>query len=273
MLDINHLKSSSNVHNRERCPFCNSTATTIHWKQTNFRRCSSCELLFKNIMKTEVEVSELYKKGWLDPSVHKNMTGGTDFGLARDYVKKLAISLGLKNFSGLKILDFGAGRGDVMNALAELGADVWGVDLFGYDYLRSKGLRVFRTIEEIPENILFDGIITIDVIEHLFEPWKIIRRLFGLLNHNGWVCLTTPNAQGLNVKISRFRWRELSNTGHFVFFTPKSLQSIFAYIGCVRYQRLRWFVRYSNNPLLNIGHFLLQLFRSDGELRYLAWKR
>ena len=264
------LSPASN--DRKCCPFCSSMTIALHWKKVNVWRCSSCGLLFRNLLQPQHEVSELYKNSWLNPGMFKNMTGGTDLRLARIYAQNLASSLGLRNFVGLKILDFGAGRGDMLTALSELGADVYGIEPFGYDYLKNGDFKLFHTPEEVPEGFLFDGVLMIDIIEHLMTPWDTIMKLYRLLSENGWFYIATPNANSLNAKLFRSHWRELRNVGHIIFFTPDSLELILAHLGDVCYKRLRWFVQYNNDTLRNAIHFLLQLFQLDGELRYLIRK-
>jgi len=166
-------------------------------------------------------------------------------------------------------LDFGTGRGDMLAVLSELGADVYGVEPFGYEYLEDKGFKVFREIEDIPKGFLFDGIIANDVIEHIFCPWDVMDKLYGLLNVSGWLYIATPNTGGLNAVFSRARWREFYNRGHIRFFNSSCLKSVFFKFSITKYKRLRWFIRYNNNPLEILVHYFLQFFRLDGVIRYI----
>src|SRR5205823_4085133 len=145
---------------------------------------------------SEKDLAKIYQKSWLDPYEYRSETGGTDLDLARTYVRRLANSLGFKDFSGLKILDFGAGRGAMLTALKELGADVCAIEPFGYQFLENKGFITFRTLDEIPVGIIFDGIVAIDVIEHLYAPWNELRRFLEILKDSGWVYISTVNAGG-----------------------------------------------------------------------------
>lgn len=262
--------SSSIVQGSGQCPSCGHGKISVYSRALPVWRCLSCGLLFKDISLSES--IKIYKNAWSDLRNHKDETGATTPELARIYSKKLIKSLGLRDLAGLKILDFGAGRGDMLIALSELGADVYGVELFGYEYLKSKNLTIFRQIEEIPKGLLFDGIIANDVIEHLFYPWDAIKQLYGLLNSNGWLYIATPNAKSFNAKVFRSRWREFYNSGHIRFFNSSCIELIFTKLGIVRYKRLNWFVKYRSNPLAILTHFVLQLFQLDGVLRYILRK-
>lgn len=255
-----------------RCPFCSSTTIAVHWKTANIWRCSSCNLLFRNPLKLQQEIFELYKNSWLNPGMFKNMTGGTNLRLARIYAQNLASSLGLRNFVGLKILDFGAGRGDMLTVLSELGADVYGIEPFGYDYLKNRDFKLFHTLEEVPEGFLFDGVLMIDVIEHLMTPWDTIMKLYRLLSDNGWFYIATPNANSLNARLFMSHWMELRNPSHIYFFTSSSIEGMIFYFHSFQYKRLRWLIEYKNNFLQNLPRFLLGFFKLDGELSYLLHK-
>ena len=257
--------------NLEQCPFCDG-AINQHWRTVDVWKCSQCGLLFRNPMPYQDELAKLYEKGWSQAYQHRSETGGTDLYLARVYARKLAGLLHRKNFSGLKILDFGAGRGAMLTALAELGADVCGVEPFGYQFLKERGFTTFRTLDEVPKGLTFDGITMIEVIEHLPAPWNEIRRFSEILKDSQWTYIATPNACGLNARVSRSSWREVLKPGHLIFFTPRSLETILTNCGMARYRRLPWFIHYSKNPIRILLHYILQALYLDGELRYLAWK-
>ena len=160
----------------------------------------------------------------------------------------------------------------MLTALAELGADVYGIEPFGYEFLESQGFKAFRALEDLPEGLLFNGIITIDVIEHLTVPWNEIRRLKKILAESGWIHIATLNSDGLNAKIYRSKWREALKPGHLFFFSPHSLKAILGASGFTRCHRLRWFIQCSKNPIRKLVHFLLQALYLDGELLYLVYK-
>jgi len=258
------------AHAKNKCPACGCGKISVYNKVLPVWRCLSCGLLFKDVSLDES--SKINTDAWLNLCNHKDETGATDRELAEIYAEKLIESLGIVNVSGLRILDFGAGRGDMMVVLAELGADVYGVEPFGYEYLKNRNFKIFRQIEDMPEGLFFDGIVANDVIEHLFSPQETIKQLYGHLNSSGWLYIATPNAGSLNAKVFRSNWREFFNPGHIIFFNFRCIESIFARLGIFRYKRLRWFLKYRSNPLAILTHFVLQLFQLDGVLRYILLK-
>lgn len=253
------------------CPYCNGE-TVIHWESLSFWKCLSCSLVFRFPLPDGHSVVELYEDSWNAPFENRSETGGTSLDLAVVYARKLADTLELKDFKGLRILDFGAGRGDAMTALSRLGADVYGVEPFGYEDLVERGFKMFRYLDDIPEGMTFDGIITMDVVEHLTTPWVELKGLNSLLNKDGFLYISTPNADSLRAVVEREKWREALRPGHFVLFNQNSLENMLAGLEFKNIKRLRWYLKYNENKIHNFLGYMLQTVGIDGELRYLIRK-
>jgi 2-polyprenyl-3-methyl-5-hydroxy-6-metoxy-1,4-benzoquinol methylase len=251
------------------CPLCGSPVRP-HWPTRRFFQCQSCRLLIRNAAAADLE--NLYRGSWADdPGVHTEATGATDSMLAGMYLARLARSLGRKDLRGLRILDFGAGRGAMLAALREAGTDAIGVEPYGFDYLRSAGFAVHPEIESLPRGISFDGIICVDVVEHLPKAGDDLAALRSRLAENGWIYLSTPNAAGIKARILRDRWSEARNPGHLLLFTPCTMAFALERSGYRRVRRLKWFIDYRRNPAASLLHRILQTLWMDGELRYLGY--
>jgi 2-polyprenyl-3-methyl-5-hydroxy-6-metoxy-1,4-benzoquinol methylase len=235
-------------------------------------RCTDCGLVIRNPQPVAHKLDQLYEESWVDPEANVIETGATDSGLAHLYMKRLLHSLGLTSFSGLTILDFGAGRGATVEALSSLGANVVAVEPFGHTYLQKRGIPAYPTLDDVPGDLRFDGIVSIDVVEHLTVPLETMTQLKNLLSDQGWLFLATPNAGGINSRLKRAAWSEVLNPGHLFLFAPNNLDLLLAKTGFPRRQRLRWYVRYSDNLAKRVLHLVLQTAAVDGELRYLAYK-
>lgn len=251
-----------------RCSLCGGL-TRSYWR--GFVKCSSCKLIRRAAMPTPANLNKFYRNGWLDPDGHKQETGGTDLDLARLYVRNLAASLGQRNFAGQSILDFGAGTGATLTALSELGARVHAVEPFGYDHLAAQGFAAYRDLSALPPGSAFDGIVTLDVIEHLDAPSETITRLGELLKPHGWIFIATPNPDSLNARVFRSYWREIRNAGHLMFFNDTALGTLLRRCGYREGRRLHWKLA-CGSALQNIKDYFLQSAHLDGELRYLARK-
>jgi SAM-dependent methyltransferase len=233
-------------------------------------RCRSCGLLLRNPVPRAEELEALYAASWSAPVQARAQTGGTDLRLARIYVARLLRSLGIPDFGGRKILELGAGRGEMLTALGERGAIAWGVEPFGYDFLRRRGFAAFRRLRDLPPGLLFDGAVTVDVVEHLERPWQDLAALGLRLRPGGFLYLSTLNIRGLNALLSGPRWREFHKDGHLLFFNAPIMRRVLATAGFKRLRRLRWQVVYHRNPVRRAMDSVLQASGLDGGLRFLG---
>jgi 2-polyprenyl-3-methyl-5-hydroxy-6-metoxy-1,4-benzoquinol methylase len=212
----------------------------------------------------------LYEDSWREPDANRDQTGGTDLRLARVYSRRLAASLGRKDFDGLRIVDFGAGTGTMSVALHELGAEVAAIDPFGFERLDEQGLDGYRSLDDLEPGALFDGAVCLDVIEHLPAPWAQLVAVRERLVPGGWLYVSTLNTSSLNARLTRAGWREARKPGHVVFFNARSLKLVLASAGFVDVSSPRWIVRYSRNPVRRVLQLGLQVTRLETGLRALA---
>jgi len=253
------------------CPVCGSEGAG-DWFSAEFRKCRSCGLIFRHPMPAAENLEVLYQNSWSNPNRNVRETGGTNAVLAGIYAERLAESLGRSDLAGLRILEYGAGRGEFLQALTQRGAETCGVEPYGEAHLRERGCRVYRGLEDIPPGLRFDGIVTVDVIEHVVDVAQILRRFREFLEGNGWLYIATPNPLGLNARIRRSGWREAKKPGHLLFFPARTLEAVLCQTGFIGCRRLRWNVPYVRGNVRRAKDFLLSKMRLDGELRYLAFR-
>jgi SAM-dependent methyltransferase len=251
------------------CPFCGGRIT-VRWREVSVWHCHSCGLLLRNPVPRAEELEALYTASWSAPAQARAQTGGTDLRLARIYATRLLRSLGILDFGGRRILELGAGRGEMLTALGERGAIAWGVEPFGYDFLRQRGFTAFRRLRDLPPGLIFDGAVTVDVVEHLQRPWQDLAALGQRLRPGGFLYLSTLNTRGLNALLSGPRWREFRKDGHLLFFNAPIMRRVLATGGFKRLRRLRWQVVYHRNPVRRAMDSVLQAVGLDGGLRFLG---
>lgn len=106
-------------------------------------------------------------------------------------------------------LDYGCGGG-WSEAIHELRMNGW--NIYGYEpSVSSSSPYIFSNLEELP-TMQFDGILTHNVLEHLFDPIAVTRKLGKLLADDGRLIHATPCFEYL-YEFSRF---------HLYFFTGRS---------------------------------------------------
>jgi 2-polyprenyl-3-methyl-5-hydroxy-6-metoxy-1,4-benzoquinol methylase len=254
------------------CRTCQGSAPTEAALFSGFHTCARCGITFKSPFPTAEELTTFYRQGWTAPDHNLSATGEQNLPLTRRYAAALARSLGKEGFSGTTILDYGAGRGAMSQALAERSAVCTAVEPYGYEHLARIELGAHRSLEEIPAAITFDGIVLMDVIEHLLDPWAVVEQLSTRLKTGGWLLVTTPNAQGMMARLKRDAWSEIGNPGHIALYTRRSLADFLIVNGFRRVLPLRWIIDYDGSPLRTQVQKLMQLFGCGGQLRMLAFK-
>ncbi len=83
------------------------------------------------------------------------------------------------------------------------------------------------------EQNYFDLIILADILEHLYDPWNVLKKLYPFLKENGTILSSIPNVQHWSIlfNLLKGRWDYksvgiLDNT-HIRFFTRKSIEEMF----------------------------------------------
>jgi 2-polyprenyl-3-methyl-5-hydroxy-6-metoxy-1,4-benzoquinol methylase len=114
-----------------------------------------------------------------------------------------------------RILDVGCASGALGAALQyRQGATVVGIEILP-EYAADAGRVLDRVIcagaeEGLARDDLgtFDCVVTADVLEHLVDPWAVMRRLAELLEPGGTVVVSLPNVQYLKtfLELARGRW-------------------------------------------------------------------
>ena len=97
----------------------------------------------------------------------------------------------------LKILDVGTGPGTFLKVASDLSHDAQGIDLSpaAVSWVNEKGYKssLCHLGEDDFEEEYFDFIHASEVLEHLYEPELIVKRITEILKPNGMVCFSVPN--------------------------------------------------------------------------------
>lgn len=139
------------------------------------------------------------------------------------------------------VLDIGCGTGQFAKAVADVaGAEVWGVEL-NADAAKQAATQLHKVLSGsiesqlplLPDNY-FDCICMNDVIEHLVDPWTVLRAVAVKLKSDGVLVASIPNVRhykNLSGVLFDADWRYtesgLLDKTHLRFFTPKSMQRLF----------------------------------------------
>jgi ubiquinone biosynthesis O-methyltransferase len=144
------------------------------------------------------------------------------------------------------LLDVGCGNGAVAAALAGRGATVTGVDLSesGIALARAAHPDVRYEVGSVYDDLraklgTFDRVVSLEVIEHLFDPRTFLRRAFEVLKPGGRIVLSTPYhgylknvVLALSGKLDA-HFTVLWDGGHIKFFSRRTLGAILTEAGFV----------------------------------------
>lgn len=147
------------------------------------------------------------------------------------------------NGRNLEILDIGCATGENGRFLLEKGyaRSVIGVEL-DFEMAQEAKNKIQEVFSESIENeklLLelqkhqFDFILIGDVLEHLIDPWRVLRELSKALKQSGKIIISTPNVQHIDVFINVFingTWplneRGLFDKTHLRWFTKYDLKKL-----------------------------------------------
>lgn len=157
-----------------------------------------------------------------------------------------------------RVLEVGCAGGELGQLLRVRGHHVTGIELVPEMAERARRwLHQVETADVETDGFpfppaSFDAIVFADVLEHLIDPWRVLRAATDVLAEGGVVVASIPNVQNIDVlrRLLRGRWeyreRGILDRGHLRFFTLSTIRDLFAqagltveYVGHV-YRRSRW---------------------------------
>lgn len=164
----------------------------------------------------------------------------------KDFEKRLSA---LKYYHALeetknskKILDLGCCWGGLFDSFIKRGQEIYGVEIDSSAALigKEKGYHIIEgdleeenTIKEIEKIAPFDAILALDIIEHLKDPWKFLKKIKKVLRKDGFIFGTIPNIAHWKIRIKIlfgiFKYEEegILDKNHLRFFNLKTAKKLF----------------------------------------------
>ncbi|MBU6234368.1 MAG: methyltransferase domain-containing protein [Alphaproteobacteria bacterium] len=129
---------------------------------------------------------------------------------------------------GLKLLDVGAGTGNLVEAAQRNGFDAEGVEPSAWltQQAKAKGLKVHEGV--LPHTAAqgpYDVVMLIDVIEHVTDPLALLRNIRAILKPNGRLYMVTPDASSFFARLLGFKWWHY-RIAHISYFNLQNLTTL-----------------------------------------------
>lgn len=199
--------SKKKYFEKTKCYNCGAVDYSSDFTVNRFRhvRCKGCGMVYVNPrfrkqiahnLYSESDYAESFKIKHI-PSIdyRRNVLGRNKYKQIMDYFSKPG-----------KVLDIGCGLGEVLSVFKENGWDCTGIEFnsFNANYASEKfGLRIInKSIFNADEFFgkSYDLIMLWGVLEHLYDPKKILRKIHKLLAINGLLVIEVPSADSVLVR-------------------------------------------------------------------------
>lgn len=132
--------------------------------------------------------------------------------------------------AGGQLLEIGCGNGSALKFMKELGWQVEGVDFdpLAVEQARGHGLKVhLGSLEaQVFPDGQFDAVVARHVIEHVYDPARVLRECYRVLKPGGVLVLITPNADSWGHRRYLQNWRGLEPPRHLHIFNRTSLSEL-----------------------------------------------
>jgi 2-polyprenyl-3-methyl-5-hydroxy-6-metoxy-1,4-benzoquinol methylase len=214
-----------------QCPICNSSISQLYYEVKNendtywVRKCLTCAHYY-SAGDLDINTDELY-----NDDVYQVIDNR---GSLFSKIIEFEVSHILKNISrlhpkGLRLLDFGSGKGNFLFVAKKLGYQVMGIEtaIKRAEFAEEKfGLEIIKSLytggKIVDEG--FDIITFFHVLEHLPNPKE---HLSSLIKHNlkegGMIIIEVPNLSSLQSRIAKNNWMHLDIPRHLSHFTKERM--------------------------------------------------
>ena len=187
----------------------------------------------------------LIKFGNLEQQYYKGIFEKAAFGLHKDIMTYISPYLN-KNMDAL---DIGCGEGAFSQRLVDAGinVDVCEIDITQVKAKVNNIIHIDLNLSDFSKNFTkkYDIVFIIEVIEHVENPWQLIRDAKSVLKDNGILVISTPNVSSFPSRLRFFMY------GTLVSFEKSDLS--YGHITPLPYFQLEHIIESNNLKILNSG--------------------
>jgi SAM-dependent methyltransferase len=150
--------------------------------------------------------------------------------LAKEVARRACLLTRLAARPPGKLLDVGCGNGQFLDAAKRLGWKTVGSEIAyaAANVVSAMHLRLVGELEALRARPHFDAVTFWDVLEHLPDPARALRRAWAVLHVGGLVAVTMPNVVGTGSLFAGTQWPYYDFTayGHIHHLAPKHIRMV-----------------------------------------------
>lgn len=225
------------------CEFCNSENSImyIESESVKYNKCNSCGLIFQHPVISQEEIANIYTENYFEYEIENQKNF---FNLMLLGLKDIEFDNIKKSLPNKRVLDIGCATGMLLNHLKNDGFETYGVEICKESAEYAKKHYSLNVYENQLKDCEFEdnyfGLIHFShLIEHVPNPNEFLRNVYRILSPNGYIILTTPNADGLFAKKYKEHWRAVMPQ-HLWLFTKKTLISFLKELGFTIIKYVSW---------------------------------
>jgi 2-polyprenyl-3-methyl-5-hydroxy-6-metoxy-1,4-benzoquinol methylase len=192
------------------CPHCGSKTTEQSFDLNGFchKTCSECKTLYVSPRLTAACIEELYRDEYYSEMYTRSML--PVFGKRKELIGRRKFAQAVLYWGGDvqgKVLDIGAGVGEVIDVFREEGWSTHAIEMnqVAVEWLQSRGYEeVFHgPLEDYATLHKYDIIMAWGVVEHVIDPDGFLKSIYGLLTPGGLFVSEVPHGQCFLVDMAR----------------------------------------------------------------------
>jgi 2-polyprenyl-3-methyl-5-hydroxy-6-metoxy-1,4-benzoquinol methylase len=222
------------------CPICNSNENYLLGlfkdteyfttnEQYKYYQCKKCKIVFISKF-LENKLDLIYPKNYYSNFDKKSFISLLKKKIESILFKKIIIKNDLEN---LNVLDVGGGNGALLDSLKLLNIKLNELDVVDIDKSQkkiciSKGYNFFQTkIEDFKTEKKYKLIFLVNIIEHVSDPKKILKKMRHLLDNNGVIFIKTPNTDNFFFKkFKKNYWGGYHCPRHWILFNKDNMENL-----------------------------------------------
>ena len=229
------------------CPMCRSEQReTLYtgFGEHNVVRCTDCSMYYLHPRLTEPAITRFYQQ---DSYYEGGESGYSDTGYSnqeralRATFKKMVSNLRKRGLTGGALLEIGCGFGYLLEEAKPYFDKRVGTEFSGEGVRQSseKADEVYEGgVEAVPDGLMFDCIIALQVIEHVYDPLDFVKKLIAHANPDASIVLGTPDIGGMLKAVMGRRWASFKVPEHVLYFDEKTLSTLMRRSGLTNIRRL-----------------------------------